>query len=158
MDRFSFLNAAHTGFIADLYDKYLVNPDSVEPSWRSFFQGYDLANSNYSLNGEEDKAIEVPGRVLKEFQVIELINAYRSRGHLFTKTNPVRERRQYEPSLAIENFGLLNEDLDTVFDAGEILGIGSVTLREIIKHVEAIYCDSIGVEYMYIRHSSISCS
>ena len=151
MDRFSFLNAAHTGFIADLYDKYLVNPDSVEPSWRSFFQGYDLANSNYSLNGEEDKAIEVPGRVLKEFQVIELINAYRSRGHLFTKTNPVRERRQYEPSLAIENFGLLNEDLDTVFDAGEILGIGSVTLREIIKHVEAIYCDSIGVEYMYIR-------
>ena len=49
MDKFSFLNAAHTGFIADLYDKYLINPDSVEPSWRSFFQGYDLANENYSL-------------------------------------------------------------------------------------------------------------
>ena len=49
MDKFSFLNAAHTGFIADLYDKYLINPDSIEPSWRSFFQGYDLANENYSL-------------------------------------------------------------------------------------------------------------
>lgn len=151
MDRFSFLNAAHTGFIADLYDKYLVNPDSVEPSWRSFFQGYDLANSNYSLNGEGDVAIEIPEQVHKEFKVIELINGYRSRGHLFTKTNPVRERRKYEPSLAIENFGLSNEDLDTSFNAGELLGIGSISLREIISHVEAIYCDSIGVEYMYIR-------
>jgi 2-oxoglutarate dehydrogenase E1 component len=151
MDRFSFLNAAHTSFIADLYDKYLVNPDSVEPSWRSFFQGYDLANSNYSLNGKGDVAIEIPGHVHKEFQVIELINSYRSRGHLFTKTNPVRERRKYEPSLALENFGLSNEDLDTIFDAGKIVGIGSNSLREIVKHVEAIYCDSIGVEYMYIR-------
>ena len=151
MDRFSFLNAAHTGFIADLYDKYLINPDSVEPSWRSFFQGYDLANSNYSINGEGDVAIEIPGHVHKEFQVIELINGYRIRGHLFTQTNPVRDRRKYEPTLALESFGLSNEDLDTIFDAGKIVGIGSNTLREIVKHVEAIYCDSIGVEYMYIR-------
>ncbi len=152
MDRFSFLNAAHTGFIADLYEKYVVNPDAVEPSWRSFFQGYDLANAKYSLNGEElSNEVEVPAHVHKEFQVIELINGYRSRGHLFTKTNPVRERRGYEPSLAIENFGLENDDLDTVFNAGEILSMGSSSLREIVRHVEAIYCDSIGVEYMYIR-------
>ncbi len=152
MDRFSFLNAAHTGFIADLYEKYLVNPDAVEPSWRSFFQGYDLANANYSINGEETfEGLEVPAHVHKEFQVIELINGYRSRGHLFTKTNPVRERRSYEPSLALENFGLATEDLGTVFSAGEILGIGSRSLQEIVKHLEAIYCDSIGVEYMYIR-------
>ena len=51
-------------------------------------------------------SVEVPAHVHKEFQVIELINGYRSRGHLFTKTNPVRERRSYEPSLALENFGL----------------------------------------------------
>jgi len=44
MDRFSFLNAAHTAFFADLYDQYLESPDSVEPSWRSFFQGFDFAN------------------------------------------------------------------------------------------------------------------
>jgi len=48
MDKFSFLNAAHSGFIADLYDQYRLHPDSVEPSWKSFFQGYDLANENYS--------------------------------------------------------------------------------------------------------------
>jgi len=151
MDRFSFLNAAHTGFIEDLYTKYLVSPDAVEPSWRSFFQGYDLANTDYSLDGEESLPVAIPEHVHKEFQVIELMNGYRSRGHLFTKTNPVRERRKYTPTLAIENFGLSNEDLDTVFDAGEVLGIGSTTLKEIIAHLEEVYCDSIGVEYMYIR-------
>ena len=95
MDRFSFLNEAHTGFIEDLYNKYLVSPDEVEPSWRSFFQGYDLANTDFTLTGEEPLSIEVPEHVHKEFQVIELINGYRSRGHLFTKTNPVRARRKY---------------------------------------------------------------
>ncbi len=151
MDRFSFLNAAHTGFIEDLYRKYLINPDTVEPSWRSFFQGYDLANTEYSLEEQDSLAVEVPEHVHKEFKVVELINGYRSRGHLFTKTNPVRARRKYEPTLAIENFGLAKEDLDTIFDAGETLGIGSATLKVIIEHLETIYCDSIGIEYMYIR-------
>ncbi|MEE9348776.1 MAG: 2-oxoglutarate dehydrogenase E1 component [Flavobacteriaceae bacterium] len=151
MDKFSFLNAAHTGFIEDLYQKYLQFPDAVEPSWRSFFQGYDLANSDFSLS-EDDKPSVIPEQVHKEFQVIEMINAYRSRGHLFTKTNPVRERRQYVPTLAIENFGLSKADLKSNFEAGEILGIGSQNLEEIIRHLEAIYCDSIGVEYMYIRN------
>ena len=151
MDKFSFLNAVHTGYIADLYDQYLINPDTTEASWRSFFQGYDFASEKYSLI-EEDVDIEVPENVLKEFKVIDLINGYRTRGHLFTKTNPVRERRQYTPTLAITNFGLSENDLDTVFDAGNIIGTGKASLRKIIKHLETIYCDSIGVEYMYIRN------
>jgi 2-oxoglutarate dehydrogenase E1 component len=151
MDKFSFLNAVHSGFISDLYDQYLINPDAVEPSWRSFFQGYDFANEKYSLTDKND-AYEVPENVLKEFKVIDLINGYRTRGHLFTKTNPVRARRQYTPTLDIENFGLSEKDLDTVFDAGGIIGSGKNTLRNIIKHLQTIYCDSIGVEYMYIRN------
>ena len=93
MDRFSFLNTVHTDFVADLYAQYLDNPDTVEPSWRSFFQGYDLANTDYSLEGHEEADVEIPEQVFKEFKVIELINSYRTRGHLFTKTNPVRNRR-----------------------------------------------------------------
>lgn len=151
MDKFSFLNAAHTGFIADLYDKYLQNPDAVEPSWRSFFQGYDLANENYSFTDEEIIS-EIPEEVRKEFLVIDLINGYRTRGHLFTKTNPVRDRRKYTPTLDIENFGLSKSDLATIFNAGEILGLGPKPLAEIINHLESIYCDSIGVEYMYLRN------
>ncbi|WP_299016194.1 2-oxoglutarate dehydrogenase E1 component [uncultured Polaribacter sp.] len=151
MDKFSFLNAAHTGFIADLYDKYLTNPDTVEPSWRSFFQGYDLANENYSLT-DEDEATEIPQEVKKEFLVVDLINGYRTRGHLFTKTNPVRERRQYQPTLDLENFGLTDADLELEFSAGEVLGLGKVKLSEIISHLQKVYCDSIGVEYMYMRN------
>jgi 2-oxoglutarate dehydrogenase E1 component len=151
MDKFSFLNAAHTGFIADLYDQYLIHPDSVEPSWRSFFQGYDLANENYSLK-EEEVSVEIPQEVKKEFLVADLINGYRTRGHLFTKTNPVRDRRQYHPTLDLETFGLSNNDLESYFSAGEILGLGKVTLSQIIEHLKTIYCDSIGVEYMYMRN------
>ena len=151
MDKFSFLNAAHTGFIGDLYEQYQKNPDAVEPSWRSFFQGYDLANEDYILTDEE-VSVQVPEAVQKEFLVIDLINGYRTRGHLFTKTNPVRERRKYTPTLDIENFGLSQDDLSTVFNAGDILGIGAKTLSEIIQHLKEVYCDSIGVEYMYLRN------
>ncbi|WP_347173385.1 2-oxoglutarate dehydrogenase E1 component [Polaribacter uvawellassae] len=152
MDKFSFLNAAHTGFIGDLYDQYLINPDAVEPSWRSFFQGYDLANENYSLTDDDEFYVEVPEDVKKEFLVIDLINGYRTRGHLFTKTNPVRDRRKYAPTLAIENFGLSQNDLNTVFNASDVLGIGAKTLTQIIEHLENVYCNSIGVEYMYLRN------
>ena len=151
MDKFSFLNGAHTGFIADLYDQYLINPDTVEPSWRSFFQGYDLANEDYSFL-DEDTFAEIPQEVKKEFLVVDLINGYRTRGHLFTETNPVRERRQYEPSLEIVNFGLTETDLDLEFSAGDVIGLGKVKLSVIVKHLKSIYCTSIGVEYMYMRN------
>ena len=156
VDNFSFLNAAHTGYFSDLYDQYLKDPDSLEPSWKAFFQGYDFANSDF-LKEEilEGISPQVPDHVQKEFKVINLINGYRSRGHLFTKTNPVRDRRTYRPTLSIENFGLNEDDLNTTFNAGDIIGLGPQPLSVIISHLEEIYCDSIGVEYMYIRKPEI---
>ena len=149
MDNYSFLNAAHTAYFANLYDQYLVDPDSVEPSWRAFFQGFDFGMEQSAQQAEP----QVPENVLKEFQVIKLINGYRSRGHLFTKTNPVRERRKYLPTLDVENFGLSQDDLSTVFNAGEILGLGGpATLADIIIHLQRVYCESIGIEYLYIRN------
>jgi 2-oxoglutarate dehydrogenase E1 component len=169
MDKYSFLNAAHTSYFSALYDKYLINPDSVEPSWRAFFQGFDFGME--SAMGEGESAVsegvvnhstagnvgsdggkaEIPEFLQKEFKVVKMIDGYRSRGHLFTKTNPVRERRKYYPTPDLENFGLSESDLDTVFSAGDILGIGPSTLRDIRKHLTDIYCDAIGIEYMYIR-------
>src|SRR5690606_9928867 len=64
---------------------------------------------------------------------------------------PVRDRRTYSPTLDIENFGLTEADLDTVFLAGEQIGIGAAKLRDIVDHLEATYCDAIGIEYMYMR-------
>ena len=162
MDKFSFLNAVHPSHIAELYEKYLRYPDSIEPSWRAFFQGFDFGAES---NGQEFFDSTEPSQtqeqeydvgaicadVIKEFQVLKLIDGYRTRGHLFTKTNPVRERRQYTPTLAIENFGLSQHDLQETFKAGEVLGIGDATLEEIVRHLEKIYCDSIGIEYMFIR-------
>ena len=151
MDKFSFLNSAHTAYFAELYDQYLQNPDAVEPSWRAFFQGFDFGMEHGEWPAEVT-AVEVPESVKKEFQVVKLIEGYRTRGHLFTKTNPVRNRRTYSPNLAVENFGLSQDDLSTVFNAGSIVGIGPSTLTTIIEHLQRTYCDSIGVEYMYVRN------
>ena len=146
MDPYSFLNTAHTAYFAELYDQYLINPDSVEPTWRAFFQGFE-----FGIDKASKKEDQIPENILKEFKVVKLINAYRTRGHLFTKTNPVRERRKYLPNLDLENFELSKDDLELKFDAGEIIGIGNASLTNILIHLERIYCDSIGIEYMYIR-------
>ncbi len=168
MDRFSFLNAAHSQLIEDLYQQYLKYPDSLEPSWKSFFQGFDFALENYgddnvSYSGvisapvqQVSKAAtngEIPDHVKKEFMVVNLIEAYRTRGHLFTKTNPVRERRNYTPTLEIENFGLSSADLNTKFDSAIQIGMnGSATLQDIVAKLKTVYCESIGVEYMHINN------
>ena len=152
MDKYSFLNAAHTGHFAQMYDQYLQQPDSVEASWRAFFQGFDFGVENNQEGFDSETISEIPEHLQKEFQVVQLIDGYRKRGHLFTKTNPVRDRRTYTPNLSIENFGLSSEDLNSVFNAGYIMGIGPSTLTVIIEHLERVYCDSIGVEYMYIRN------
>jgi len=150
MDKFSFLNSAHTSFFAEMYDQYLESPDTLEPSWKAFFQGFDfgLESANITVEGQK---FEVPENISKEFKVVNLIDAYRQRGHLFTITNPVRQRRKYSPTLDIENFGLTQKDLDLVFSAGEVVGIGPDKLSNIIDHLKKIYCESIGLEYMYIR-------
>jgi 2-oxoglutarate dehydrogenase E1 component len=165
MDRFSFLNAAHTEFFAQLYDQYLENPDSVEPSWRSFFQGFDfgISSSNgeitsdatFSTSSEGQDFTTISAKLQKEFQVLKLIEAYRTRGHLFTQTNPVRDRRTYSPTLEIENFGLNQSDLNTVFDAAKLINIAPCSLTDIIAHLDKIYCQHIGVEYMYIRKPEV---
>ena len=159
MDKYSFLNAAHTAYFAQLYDEYLLNPDQVEPSWRAFFQGFDFGMESaghetvveYVDTGGQVNTAEVSEKMLKEFSVVKLIDGYRTRGHLFTKTNPVRKRRDYQPSLDLEHFGLSDADLNTEFESGELIGLGKTTLKNIVEHLKQVYCDSIGVEYMYIR-------
>tara|TARA_B100001287_G_scaffold50092_1_gene39142 strand:- start:287 stop:2989 length:2703 start_codon:yes stop_codon:yes gene_type:complete len=144
MDKFPFLGAIHSGMIDQMYTKYIQDPKSINKEWSNFFQGFDFAKEVYS---EED----IPNVFQKEFNVINLIDDYRKRGHLFTKTNPVRERRKYTPTLDFKNFGLEDSDLEIEFQAGNLVGIGPSSLRSIIEHLEKVYCQSIGIEYMYIR-------
>jgi 2-oxoglutarate dehydrogenase E1 component len=146
MDKFSYLGNGDIVAVEQLYNQFLADPQAVDASWQQFFGGFEFARKNYEAAGE------IPAQVRKEFNVINLINGYRTRGHLFTQTNPVRERRKYVPSLAIETFGLDQNDLNTVFQAGSQIGLGAAKLSDIIAHLEQTYCRSIGAEYMYIRN------
>lgn len=152
MDAYSYLSNMDVSTVEHLYQTYKKEPLSVSEDWQQFFAGFDFAQELYEDDGAE---FGIPANVKKEFDVMELINGYRKNGHLFTHTNPVRERRKYSPTLDIENFGLTKEDLETTFRAGQMLGMGPATLTEIIATLEATYCQSIGCEYMYIRRPDV---
>jgi 2-oxoglutarate dehydrogenase E1 component len=147
MDKFSQVGNQEIAAIEELYSSYLIDPESVDASWRSFFAGFEFARKNFT----DSSRVKPDEKIDKEFAILNLIHGYRQRGHLFTKTNPVRSRRKYLPTLDIENFGLQKSDLDTVFQAGNNIGIGPSSLRAIIEHLEATYCQSIGVEYVFMR-------
>ena len=150
MDDFSYLGNIDISQVESLYRQYRQDPESVEASWKEFFRGFDFGRANFDSSSAAGKT-----NVEQEFKVINLINGYRNRGHLFTKTNPVRERRKYFPTLDIENFGLSTSDLETVFHAGSLIGIGDAKLKDIVDHLEATYCQSVGAEYKYIRTPEI---
>ncbi len=133
--------------IEALYKSWKSNPNSVDEGWQKFFLGFDLAVSDTVRVSECISDLE--------FKVMKLIEAYRMRGHLFTKTNPVRARRKHTPTLDIENFGLTADMLDMPFKAGELIGLPGATLSEIIDRLNQIYCKSIGVEYMYLREPQL---
>ena len=145
MDEFSFITNSHPQYIDNLYQQYLNNPQTLEPSWRAFFDGFQ-----FGQDGEPRAQID-PEAAQKEIAVFKLIQAYRTRGHLFTATNPVRTRRKYVPTLDLENFGLNDRDLDTVFQTGHEIGMGAAPLRDIVDRLKETYCGSIGVEYRFIR-------
>jgi 2-oxoglutarate dehydrogenase E1 component len=141
---FSYLGNIDIEAVEGMYQKYLNDPDSLDESWKNFFKGFEFARKNFRE--------EISSEILDiEFKVINLIDAYRKRGHLFTKTNPVRTRRKYFPTLDLENYGLSESDLDTVFHAGKEIGIGPALLRNIVDHLKLTYCQSVGAEYMFIR-------
>ncbi len=148
MDRYNYLNNSDPAIIEDLYKKYKESPSELDEGWKSFFEGMDFATKNYSSSQNESIGSD-------EFKVINLINDYRRRGHLFTKTNPVRKRREYSPDLNIKNYDLVEADLERTFEAGHKIGIGASKLRDIISFLEKTYCKSIGVEFLFIRDLNI---
>ena len=152
MDKFSYLGNSDPNAIEALFQQFLKDSSSVDQSWQDFFKGFDFAKANFN---ESAGGGILPENISKELKVIALIHGYRQRGHLFTDTNPVRERRKYQPTLALENFGLSEKDLETVFHAGTEVGLGDAKLRDIVEHLRATYCNSVGVEYIYMREPEV---
>ena len=145
MDNLNYLNNIDPDIIEKLYSQYQADPGSVDEQWRKFFDGFEFALKAYPVKANSEM------QTSDEFKVINLINDYRRRGHLFTKTNPVRKRRKYTPTLDIENYGLTQADLERVFQAGNELGIGAARLKDIVHFLQETYCNSFGAEYMFIR-------
>jgi len=153
MDRLNYVNSANAAYIDTLYQAYQQDPESVEFGWQKFFEGFDFGRGSESAEvGGATAAPESNEHFLKEINVLNMINGFRSRGHLFTKTNPVREPQKYFPGKELETFGLSDADLDTVFNAGVEVGLGAAKLRDIHDLLEQTYCQSIGAEYKYIRN------
>ncbi|MFL5748258.1 MAG: 2-oxoglutarate dehydrogenase E1 component [Niastella sp.] len=145
MERLTYLNNGNAAYINSLYEAYQHDPGSIEFGWQKFFEGFDFGATEDSstISAATDTTLT------KEINVLNLINGYRMRGHLFAKTNPVRERRRHLPGKDLASFGLNDADLDTVFKAGAEIGLGAATLRDIRQLLEETYCGPIGVEYKY---------
>ena len=173
MDKYSFLNAANTQFFADLYDQYLENPDSVEASWRAFFQGFDFARESYGddffqesvpqevstvtapaassvASSPQAAPVPVSGKVEKELQVLNLIKAYQRQGHLLAQIDPLKERKAPQVSLSLEKFSLSQADLSTVFDAAKEIHLAPSPLSVILKKLEDTFTKSIAIEFEHL--------
>lgn len=159
MDKFSYISNAHVAYIDELYAEYKKNPDSLDPSWKSFFDGFDFAISKFGEDENGGAAVasvtSAPvveaGQLPKEIKVRALIHAYRSRAHLKSKTNPVRDRKDRKALLDLEDFGLEQADLNLEFEAGNEIGIGKSKLSKIVESLKKIYEGPLGFEYFYIR-------
>jgi 2-oxoglutarate dehydrogenase E1 component len=154
MKDFSYITSSHPSYIENLYTDFKKNPESVDTDLRKFFEGFDFALSNHNGHAKTAEiATTVPSAGLsvsnldKEFGVYQLILAYRKKGHLIAKTNPIRERKDRHANLALSYFGLNENDLQTEFVAGKFAGLGTTALEQIVDHLKKCYTESVGVEF-----------
>jgi 2-oxoglutarate dehydrogenase E1 component len=153
MKDFSYITHSHPAYIESLYNDFIQNPESVDPEYRKFFEGFDFALSN-NLNGQivsakEEKAVDA-GKLAKEFSVYNLVQSYRKKAHLVARTNPIRERKDRGANLDLKYIGLAETDLSQNFAAGQFIGLPGASLQQILDRLQQIYCGHIGVEYQYV--------
>jgi 2-oxoglutarate dehydrogenase E1 component len=165
----------NSAYLEDLYEQFLADPDGLPEQWRAYFEsltGTDGAGGEpiHSAIRQAFRAItreavlsrqsaaSLPGGRLheeKQVRVLQLINAYRFRGHQVARTDPLNLRTTPElPELDPAYHGLGDTDLDTVFDTGSLAVTERAPLREILQHLRAIYCGSTGSEYMHITETA----
>lgn len=156
MKDFSYITNSHPAFIENLYQEFLKDPNSTDPDLKKFFEGFDFAISNANLNGSSNaNAVAKENATssidwMREIRVYRMILGYRNKGHLLAKTNPIRSRKDRGANLDFTFFGLTENDLDQTFNAGNILGLGATTLRNIIAYLEKAYANHVGIEFKYI--------
>ncbi|UAY51726.1 2-oxoglutarate dehydrogenase E1 component [Ferruginibacter albus] len=157
MKDFQYITSSHPAYIENLYQDFVKNPESVDIELRHFFEGFDFAVTNNAAvpavngNGANGHAVATASNLDKEFNVYQLILAYRRKGHLIAKTNPIRERKDRQANLGLENFGFTDADLNTEFETGKFVGLGKTTLKNIVAHLQKCYTNHVGVEFSAVN-------
>lgn len=166
----SYLSGGSDAYLDELYETYLKNPDDVTPEWRNYFDKLanratdvphaDIREYFLQMAKQSAKNVVVQGADLqhehKQSRVIDLINAYRSYGHLKANIDPLGIYSGVDnPTLELSYYGFSDADLKTEFNTGSFIGLKktSATLREIYDALRKTYCNTIGIEYMHINQS-----
>ncbi len=164
---------ANAAYIEDLYEQYLVQPDSVDGKWKAYFdamKGREAGDVPHSavidavsaagrqaargfLNGAAHDAASAnasPGDD-RERAVGRLITAYRSRGHLAARLDPLDMSPANDaPDLGLAFHRLSDSDLDSEFSTGGVAGHERMKLRDLLARLKATYTGPIGAEFMHI--------
>src|SRR5262245_3477447 len=131
--------------LEEQYERWRRDPKSVDESWRSFFEGFELGR-------ERRRTAATPGgATARQAGAIDLTDAYRAIGHLLARLDPLSDPPASTPLLDLKQFGLSDADLDETFDTSHFVGLPSATLRQLLGVLRATYCGTIGVEYMHIQ-------
>ncbi len=139
MDELSFSNLS---YLDEQYRKYLADPASLEPSWKHFFEGWEIGRSAGGGGGD--------------VKVDHLIQAYRTYGHLRAHFNCLIAGACPDvPELNLKTYGFSESDLKTIFPTEGFLKAADARLEEILSELEKTYCGSIGIEYMGIQNPEI---
>jgi len=141
---------ANAALIEQAYQSWLENPDSVDPTWRAFFQGFKLGYAGEPLGGPAAQGVSIIDG-LKQSHVHYLISNYRAIGHLEAHLDPLSAPPPAHPKLGLDYYKLSEADLDTSFDVGTYLGGGQMKLRDVIGSLRETYCGTVGVEYTHIQ-------
>ncbi|MFN5422115.1 MAG: 2-oxoglutarate dehydrogenase E1 component, partial [bacterium] len=154
MKDFSYITSSHPAYIEQLYQEFSRSPENIDPDLRKFFEGFDFAVSQIqdgrAAGVETSNGTAIDWR--KELGVYRLILGYRNKGHLIANTNPIRKRKDRKANLDLAFFGLSEGDMSSTFYAGNLIGLGTVTLSEILNHLRKCYADHVGIEFKYISN------
>jgi 2-oxoglutarate dehydrogenase E1 component len=158
LEKFSYLKSINAEYIEELFERYAQDPDSIDPSWRYFFDGLELgkpAPGEPIPNGHDKVAAPAAAPSVKELtaeaRVAELIQAYRELGRLLAGIDPLSAPPSSHPMLELSRFELTQADLGKTFAAGKLIGAGPAKLSDIIARLKETYCGSIGVEFTHIQ-------
>ena len=159
MKDFQYITASHPQYIESLYSDFVKDPNSVDPDMKKFFEGFDFAVSSGtstplgSSNGASTALSTSTSGIdwMREIMAYRMILGYRNKGHLLAKTNPIRKRKDRGANIELAFYGFSEADLDKEFHAGQLIGLGKTTLRNIQQYMEKCYASHVGVEFKYIR-------